>query len=153
MNLGFKDRFIPLIESGAKRHTIRTGKRWRAGMLAHLYKNMRGAKAGPRPQTLLFIAPVVKVEEIRMTFNAAIFRVYVEREQLDKSEMDALACRDGFPGGTGEMWRFWMDTHGPGIFEGQVIHWDFEKRQCCQRDTDGDGNCPVHSAPGKPRHA
>ena len=41
MILGFKDRFVPMVEDGSKRHTIRAGKRWKVGISADLYASRK----------------------------------------------------------------------------------------------------------------
>lgn len=133
MNLGFQDRFIPRIESGDKRHSIRKGNRWRVGMTAHLWKNMRGRKNGPKPQTLIFIAPVVKVERITIQVYDPVYQsdlsIWIEGVELTESEKQTFAQRDGFDGSL-DMHRFWAKEHGVGVrFFGQIVHWDFKQRR------------------------
>ena len=44
MNLGFHDQVVPFIEDGSKTHTIRAGERWKVGMRADLYRELRRRK-------------------------------------------------------------------------------------------------------------
>lgn len=143
MNLGFKDQFVPKVESGEKRHSIRAGRRWRVGMLAHCWKNMRGAKEGLRPQTLLLIAPVIRVEDINIHMHRNVgLRITIEGVMLRPDECEAFARRDGFKD-QDAMHKFWIKNHfksarntvarpemgGWQVFVGQVIHWDYDKRE------------------------
>jgi hypothetical protein len=72
MNLGLKPQFVPYVRDGSKRHTIRGGERWRPGMRADLWENIRRPKkfdadgnqiAG---QQLIFRAEVTRVQSIRI---------------------------------------------------------------------------------------
>ncbi len=128
MNLGFKERFILKIESGEKRHTIREGKRWSVGMTAHLWKNMRGRKDGPNPQTLIFTAPVTKVDDITIDVGEETFSIEIDFAWLSDDEKEAMAKRGGFDN-CEQMFRFWRKNHKIGRFIGQIIHWDYERRQ------------------------
>lgn len=105
MNLGFKNQFVPYVEDGSKRHSIRGGQRWKVGMRADLF-----ARPRQKGMRLLFRAWVVKVEDIVIrealtgrllddgTMTQALSRTVVEIEgvQLTTDECDALAYRDGF---------------------------------------------------------
>jgi len=129
LNLGFKPRFIPLIESGAKRQTVREGNRWEPGMLAHIWQNYRGGKNTARPQTLLFVAEVTKVEGIEIAIApAARMPIWIDGDLLTDIQRLDFARADGFSS-TAEMRNFWLTHHGMGLFSGQVIHWDFERRK------------------------
>lgn len=48
-------------------------------------------------------------------------------------------------------WRLWVLTHPDAGLERRWLVAIPEA--CCSRDTDGDGNCPIHAAPGVPRLA
>ena len=130
MNLGFKRRFVPLVRDGDKTHTIRGGKRWRVGMRGDLWENMRGPKTSARPQTLIFRAPVVDVEDIQIRLNEDEWEIVIEGNKLEIDEAEAFARRDGFLSLL-DMCNFWSVEHGTGgvvDFDGQVIHWDYERR-------------------------
>lgn len=127
MIAGFKRRFVPKIRRGFKRHTIRRGRRWRAGMRMDLYENVR-----QKDMKLIFRAPVVKVEDITIHVGDPFYSernlmVFIEEHLLADDELDEFAVRDGFEG-LGEMGKFWHEEHGLGMFSGQVIHWDYDKR-------------------------
>lgn len=126
--LGFKDRFVALVESGEKRHTIRAGDFWRVGMTAHLYQRPR--QKGMR---LIFRAQVTKVEEIELRGGLHFLKpmvVRIDGVDLSCDECEALAVRDGFSGFTAMtlFWRPQLRKSENGIWYGQIVHWDFEQR-------------------------
>lgn len=128
MILGFKDRFVPYVMDGSKRHTIRAGNRWRAGMRADLF-----ARPRQKGMRLLFRAPVVKVEEILIrAIGASGIHVVIDDLPLTQDETESLFERDGFRkslvAGTSseQALSFWRNRLP---FAGQIIHWDYERRQ------------------------
>lgn len=138
MNLGFKDRFEPMVLDGTKRHTIRAGNRWKAGMRADLYVRPR-----QRDMRLLFRAIVLRVEDIQIRsvlpngiggVGDLTLEVRIGGLVLDPGETEAFFFRDGFreqrigslTPATREAYRFW--NLGRKTFVGQLIHWDYEKR-------------------------
>ena len=128
MILGFKDRFVPFVEDGSKRHTVRDGKRWRSGMRADLF-----AKVRQKGMRLIFRAPVVRVQDITISHDGIALAVTVCNEPLDAGEMDLFFHRDGFrdPMSTSrsQAAAFWAKKlEGGRVFDGQIIHWDFERR-------------------------
>ena len=137
MNLGFKARFVPLVKSGAKRHTVRAGKRWRVGMRGDLWENMRGPKNSNRPQTLIYRAPIVRVEDFLSERSprvfgpgseGAFFRIFIDGHLLDPDELEAFARADGFA--DSRQMHLWLNSERrPLTLEGQVIHWDYERRE------------------------
>lgn len=135
MNLGFKPRFVPRVRNGDKTHTIRGGKRWRVGMRGDLWENMRRPKDSATPQTLIFRAPIVKVEDIQFQikrpFRKDCWSLVIEGQVLSLDEAEAFAQRDGFADMI-DMIRFWLAEHGKRgavNFDGQVVHWDYERRR------------------------
>lgn len=113
----FQKRFVPFIESGAKTHTIRSIRRHpdKLGNTVHLYTGLRTKKA-----KLLMRARCVKIESIKIHFTPdTIFHVSIDGEELNHTEKEALARRDGFHDFI-EMMCFW-DGRLP--FVGHVIHW------------------------------
>lgn len=131
MLLGFKKRFVPLVEDGSKTHTIRAKRklRPRAGETCHCYTGLR--QKGAR---LLGRWKCVKVEEIKIyECGGGRFSVWIGDQELTPDEKDALAWRDGFrsrgvAGAFGEMVEYWTRLHpkaGPIAFEGDLIHWEY----------------------------
>lgn len=150
MMLGFKDRFVPMIEDGSKTHTIRAGARWKVGMRADLY-----ARPRQRDMRLLFRAVVTRVETIevipppmdwkcplcysgRIHCHEVWSKVFIAGDLLNSDEADGFAWRDGFrsfpkghcherhtSGSFGLMMEYWRDQLP---FSGQLIHWDYEGR-------------------------
>jgi hypothetical protein len=129
MQLGFKARFVPMIEDGSKTHTIRAKRkiRPRVGETCHCYTGLR--QKGAR---LLGRWPCVKVETIEIYERGdGSLGVVIDGLELAPDEKNELAWRDGFRS-TGrrlaftEMATYWRVLHrkeGPFVFEGDVIHW------------------------------
>lgn len=154
MILGFQDQFVPFVEDGSKTHSIRAGERWKVGMRADLFRNVR-----QKNMSLIFRAPVVKVQEIEIIPPPDDFRcplcgspeihchepysrILIDGEELGSDERDLFAWRDGFrpwpdaPTLTttafDHMMTFWR---GRLPFHGQIIHWDYAARFMDIRDT------------------
>lgn len=116
----FRAQFTPKILSGEKQHTIR---RIRAvpdkpGNILHLYTGLR--RKGAR---LLMRVPCTLVEEIEIDACGhecnCDASVSIGGIELDASEREALARRDGFPD-FDTMLEFWA---GRLPFRGHIIHW------------------------------
>lgn len=120
----FQKRFVPKILSGEKTHTIRATRANpdKPGNLLHLYTGLRHKGA-----TLLMRALCLKVEQIEIDAcghecNCDPF-VAIAGVELDASEREALAVRDGFPD-FATMLEFWA---GRLPFKGQIIYWQFSE--------------------------
>lgn len=109
----FQSRFVPMVESGTKTHTIRAMRRFPdvPGKTLHLYTGLR-----QRGARLLKRARCTAVQAITITDRQ---RVAVDGVWLSADECDALARSDGFSDFAGMM-RFW---HGRLPFFGQIVHW------------------------------
>jgi hypothetical protein len=144
----FKPQFVPFILDGTKTHTIRAERKGHndsAGETMHLYTGLRHKGA-----RLLFRARCVKTEFVRIETDWRV-RIGARNDldnpddiggpahsggfiELDRSEKDLLAWRDGFrpfgssatnpsryPGEAFElMMQFW---EGRLPFEGVIYHW------------------------------
>lgn len=110
----FQKRFLPMIQTGTKTHTIRAARRHadKAGNTLHLYTGLRqrGAK-------LLMRVPCTNVQEILITEQKQIL---IDGMKLSPDECESLARMDGFAN-FDEMMRFW---DGKRPFAGHVIHWE-----------------------------
>ena len=130
MLLGFKARFVPMVEDGSKTHTIRAKRkiRPRVGETCHCYTGLR--RKGAR---LLGRWECVRVEDILVYERGdATMGVVIEGVELTPDEKNELAWRDGFRSNGkrrafAEMAAYWLKLHaqkeGPFVFEGVVIHW------------------------------
>ena len=116
----FKKRFVPLIEAGLKRQTIRGERKRHArrGEPLQLYFGMRTAHCrkiidDPICEAVWPISLWVptKLEPCTIRFGGA--GRYIDHD---------FAVRDGFES-VEDFTRFWFDTHGPGTFHGVVIGW------------------------------
>jgi hypothetical protein len=130
----FKARFVPLIESGAKTHTIRELRKYpsKPGEPLYLYEGLRTKRA----RRILPVVPCTAVEDIqiyrvyRLTIApgsyAAIveFSVKIGKQDLAGDEIEAFARRDGFRDFE-EMMDFWRAQKRRFPWRGHVIHWRF----------------------------
>lgn len=113
----FQERFVSKILSGEKTHTIRAERAHpdKPGNTLHLYSGLRTKKA-----KLLMRALCVKVEEIHIrAVNGWDVSVAIDGVDLDETEREALARRDGFDD-FAEMVDFWRSRLP---FHGHIIHW------------------------------
>jgi hypothetical protein len=91
-------------------------------MRIDLFANVR-----QKTMRLIFRAPVTCVEDIEILVGATAMKVRVNDQPLDGTELTVLAIRDGFENAI-DMHEFWLDEHGLGSFDGQIIHWDYTNR-------------------------
>lgn len=86
----FQPRFVPMILSGDKRHTIRDkrARLTRPGEMLHLYTGLRHKGA-----RLLMRTVCTKVEEITIGVDGVI---WIDAQKLDRMEKETLSRADGF---------------------------------------------------------
>lgn len=134
----FQKRFVPMILSGEKRHTIRA-KRARAtrpGEMLHLYTGLRQKGAQLLMRTVCTMVDVITIgiDGVVWIESLDLFH-YIHRYKLETDERERLAVADGFSN-FAEMMDFWK---GRLPFRGEIIHWKFpptshttvqEKRKC-----------------------
>jgi hypothetical protein len=126
----FQARFVPMILSGAKTHTIRAIRKHpdKPGNVLHLFTGLR--RKGARLLMRTFCA---KVEEIEIRREKAMVdppsgdvwyvnSVFIDGIRLSVDEREALARRDGFRDFC-EMMEFW---EGRLPFRGHIVHWRTE---------------------------
>lgn len=119
---GFKQQFIPKIESGEKTHTIR-GKRKhldKPGNTMFLYYALRTKQC-----RLIAKRTCTKVQEIEIFLrdpkNRMSETVVIDGIELSADEREHLAVRDGFSNWN-EMLDFWL-TNNSLPFAGHMYHW------------------------------
>ena len=114
----FKPQFARLVESGAKRQTVRATRKDnrvpRSGDTVKLYTGLRTRKA-----RLLLAAPVVRCEPVRIFSDRTVL---VGATMLIGQHLARFAKDDGFAGAA-EMFDWFQETHGPDDFEGFVVQW------------------------------
>lgn len=112
----FQKRFVPMILTGEKTHTIRSIRAHpdKPGNTLHLYTGLRQKGA-----QLLMRVPCVKVEDIVIDSWGIIF---IDGIELSCTEREALAVRDGFKD-FAEMMHFWMFPKNRIPFRGHILHW------------------------------
>ena len=129
----FKARFVPMVESGEKTHTIREKRKYpsKAGETLHLYTGLRTKQA-----RRIFSATCLKTEpiEIRRRVNmradveqVVLYDVIIGDQKLAGDEIEAFARRDGFTD-FADMMAFWRKEKRRFPWRGDVIHWDFRRR-------------------------
>ncbi len=131
----FQKRFAEPIKTGAKSHTIRkNGKRRHArpGESLQLYTGMRTSSC----KKILEPDPVcVFCKSIRIDVGAAVINsIALDGFCIHSLELHAFAIADGFKS-LADMHAFWIDFHGPGVFEGSMIGWEPSHDRCfrCQQ--------------------
>jgi len=124
----FQKQFVPFIESGEKTHTIRGKRKNRPqrGQPFYAYYAMRTKQCRK-----IFESVITKVQHITIRdhdmvggdFTAlyGLPLVTIDGCELDRSELEALARRDGFKDAA-DFWKFFQGTHTT-TFVGDMIHW------------------------------
>lgn len=112
----FQPRFVPMILSGEKTHTIRALRvnPDRPGNTLSLYTGLRHKGA-----RLLMRTPCTAVQNILITPGGVI---RIDGLYLEGDECEALARRDGFSS-FAEMLEFWQSPKTRLPFRGHIIHW------------------------------
>lgn len=123
----FKARFVPKIEDGSKRHTIRGRRRYedKPGDTMHLFYGARTKQC-----RLLMRVPCTRVQLVRIAMakgpcRLKMFFIEIDGVELDRDERERLAIADGFSSFK-EMMSFWT---GRLPFEGKIYHWNPEERR------------------------
>lgn len=124
----FQEQFVPFIESGAKTHTIRGRRKHtpRPGQKFYGYVGMRTKKCRKIIESV-----ITRVQEIRIGDHAMVGGdftalrglplVTIDGNELDRTELEQLAKRDGFKDAAA-FWKFWQKKHDL-PFHGHIIHW------------------------------
>lgn len=124
----FQKQFVSAIERGDKTHTIRAKRKARpaAGQRCVGYYAMRTKQCRK-----LFEAVITRVQDITISDHDMIGGdfmalyglplVIIDGDELDRTELEALAKRDGFVNAH-DFWKFWQSTHSI-PFRGDIIHW------------------------------
>lgn len=118
--ISFNKRFVDLVESGAKRQTIRKerkdGRVPEVGDFIHCYFGLR-----TKHTRLLRIAIITSVSEI--VINVPDRQVIVDRHQIAVPvARDRFAVKDGFTDFE-DMMAWWAKTHCGGAFCGFMVRW------------------------------
>lgn len=128
----FKSGFVPLIQSGAKRQTIRAHRKRHArpGEMLQLYTAMRTKQC----RKIIPDVRCVAVDEIIMpagcwTNKGDYDPILINGIPVLLDDLEAFARADGFQAeqshtAAHEMRTFWRLYHGLGRFEGVVIRWE-----------------------------
>ena len=124
--LSYKARFVDLVASGHKPHSIRACRLrpFKVGDVLMHYTAMRTKACRKiRPDTICTAAVPIKINALlrRVTIGDEGSRYY-KRGRLNESSLIALGVLDGFDN-TNEFFQFFLETHGP-VFRGQLVEWD-----------------------------
>jgi len=113
----FMPQFAPLVESGAKPHTVRPRPKRMPKVGEKISLRCWTGRPYRSKQRILRESVVTKVERIRMT----AFDIFIDGAKLSDPQLDTFACADGFPHHDA-MLDWFEEQHGL-PFEGIVIHW------------------------------
>lgn len=118
--LNFQKQFVPMVEDGSKRHTIRAMRKHpiSAGQTLYLYTGLR--RKGAR---LLKRVRCCRVQQISLSDDNGGLRCSIDGETLSAEEARLLFWADGFRAGANaelEAYLFWRSQLP---FVGQIIHW------------------------------
>lgn len=118
----FKQRFSPLILSGAKCQTIRAERKRHARVdeVVQLYTGMRTKHC-----RLIGIARCAAVKPVRIQIAGdGLVQIEGEPGRARWSGLDDFARSDGFVDWN-DMRKFWQENHqGLDVFSGIIIRWD-----------------------------
>lgn len=123
--LNFKAQFVPKIQAGTKRHTIRATRKVpvKLGDTLYLYCGMRHKGAF---RILPDAVKCTEIQTIQIQSLAGGIRIVIDGNELAEDEMQRLAQADGFEN-LAAFCHFWQITHGDAQrhvnFAGQIIHW------------------------------
>ena len=127
MLLGYKNQFVPKIESGIKCHTIRAKRKnpIKQGDTLHHYANVR-----QKSMRLISKNECTKVQEIEIRIKDGKIDVWVGQAHINGRTLEKLVLHDGF-NSVEEFQAFWekhpsSKTDKSGVtlsFEGDLIHW------------------------------
>jgi hypothetical protein len=106
-----------------KKHTIRSGQRWKAGIPIHMATGVRSKSYRQFNKDIPGLEKVISVQKIQIKWDNPVgdprydFNIWVDDRKLSMIDTVELIQNDGF----GLIWRFaeWF----PKDFEGQLIHW------------------------------
>lgn len=118
----FKREFVPDVESGKKRQTIRQTRKDKRrpvpGDIAKCYTGLR-----TRNTRLLRTSTVEECLAVRMHFDDGV--IVIDGRKLEMAEAGDFARADGFPS-VSNMLRWFKEQYGPGDFEGFCALWAVE---------------------------
>jgi len=122
-----RDRFVELIQSGSKIHTIRTDRtrRWKPGRsIQHWRGNPRNVRESPYQFATGECRSVQHITITRTDRSILGFRVRVDNRILSPVEIIRLAENDGL---TVELLGSWFLPAGVSEFDGVIIHFTDRK--------------------------
>ena len=122
----FNKRFVPAIQAGKKRHTVRKPRKRHAlpGEYIQLYTGQRTQHC----RKILSPDPLcIAVQSIGIGFSdTGIEKIVINQTEVDPEE---FAREDGFLSAI-DMAKFWRKAHGPLTrWGGYIIRWDFSQRR------------------------
>jgi len=127
-----KDRFVDMINSGHKIHTIREDKsnRWKPGMKIHFWRgNPRntGAKVKPyefKKGLCTSVQNIKIISTIGLFTGEPNFVIELDGKCVGERIKDLICKNDGL---LNEQFKKWFVPSFPFTFSGKIIHWtDFK---------------------------
>lgn len=129
MILSFKKHFVPKIEDGSKKHTIREDKpnRWKHGNKIHFATGVRTKHYNNFKQGSCTGVQPIKIDPKSKTVTIDVLTGYMIGDKpmtIHPSKMEDFAKNDGFDS-LEDFWK-WFDEP----FSGKIIHWTQGFRYC-----------------------
>jgi len=118
---GRETHFQQQIETGLKIHTIRNGKRWKAGMKIHFATGVRTKKYNCFKEGVC-----ISVQDIRIEKKRGDLYFYIDDRFVNGWEVQFVSANDGLHQNDLHEW-FGSDLKDREAFEGQIIHWTNHK--------------------------
>lgn len=117
--------FLEKIHAGIKKHSIRNGDRWVAGMKIHMATGVRTSD-----YSCFDIRIVQSVQKIRIQFAEQYRKdippmyIWIDGDMIDIVTADKLAKNDGFDSYADfQLWFYYATNKAAQVFKGQIIHW------------------------------
>lgn len=118
MLIGFKERFVDLILSEKKIHTIRKDEsnRYQPGKTLHMATGIRTKKCN-----IFLIKRIIKTQPLRVVREENKVYFFLGDKRVSRTTADRIAKNDGFKNSTELV--AWIDDFYSLPFDGKLIHW------------------------------
>jgi hypothetical protein len=101
-----------------KKHSIRHGKRWKAGDTIHMATGVRTKLYDQFNKGIVGLDEVISVQDIKIQTYKGVMLIAIDGRILNKFEVNELARNDGFDS-TDDFYAYFSKEN----LDGQIIHW------------------------------